>query len=252
MENIPVVILCGGQGTRMDNTLTKKELIEIDDKPLLWHVMRIFSTYGHNEFVFALGHLGEQIRGYFSEEGLHKCRYPGQGEHPTWEITFVDTGPAEVEKASRVARVTDHLFQDRFFVAYGEAVANVNLDNLVAFHEHHGKLATITGVHVNFHLGIIEADATSRVSGFVEKPLLPYWVNGGFMLFERQALDFFAPGCIRNDLYLEHEVLPALAAERELMLYQHDGYWQSMKTLKDAQLLRNAWQESQPWKVWAG
>lgn len=264
---IPVVILCGGQGTRMGDTLTKKELVDIGGRPVLWHVLRIFSAYKHDQFVLALGHLGEQLRRYFLEYETmsrdvtvrlaHPNHQSGQKtsidftnhpDHQPWAVTLVDTGKT-TEKASRIGRVREYLQDhDRFFLAYGEAVSDINLDELVAFHKAHGRLATITGIQVSFQYGVIEANENGRVDGFVEKPPLPYWINGGFMLFEREVLDLIDPD--RDDVDLEKEILPALAAQDQLILYRHSGYWQSMKTLKDALTLKRDWNTNQPWKVW--
>jgi glucose-1-phosphate cytidylyltransferase len=262
----PVVILCGGQGTRMGDTLTKKELVDIGGRPLLWHVMRIFSAYGYHDFVLALGHLGEQVRRYFLEyeamtrdvtlrlghpenyEGRSPLTFADDLNHLAWNVSMVDTG-LETEKGSRIGRVAHYIANaDRFFVAYGEAVADIDLDKLLAFHLNHGRVATISGIQVNFQYGIIEADDAGKVSGFAEKPPLPYWINGGYMLFERSVLDLLQ----QNDpaLDLEKEVLPRLAREGELMLYRHTGYWQSMKTLKDALTLKQDWQAGEPWRVW--
>lgn len=248
----------------MGDTLTKKELVDIGGRPLLWHVMRIFSAYGYNQFILALGHLGEQVRRYFLEYEVmarnvtlrlaHPDNHDGRSplvfgdlsQHPAWEVTLVDTG-LQTEKAGRINRVANYLNDGRFFVAYGEAVADINLDKLVAFHRQHGRLATVTGVQVHFQLGIIETGDGDEVTGFIEKPPLPYWSNGGFMLFEREALDFMQGG---DQVDLEREVLPRLAAAGQLMLYRHSGYWQSMKTLKDALDLKEAWQQRRPWQVW--
>jgi glucose-1-phosphate cytidylyltransferase len=266
MSQIPVVIVCGGQGTRMGNTLTKKELIDIGGRPLLWHVMRIFSAYGHNRFILALGHLGDQVRRYFLEyEAMTRdvtihlanphsgnshptLTFSGDYEHPPWEVTLVDTG-LETERAARVAKVADYLGNGRFFVAYGEAVANIDLDKLVQLHEENGRLATITGVQFRSQYGKVEADASGQITQFVEKPTLPYWVNGGFMLFETAVLDLIRSKN-QDNLDLERDILPQLVQQQQLMLYQHSGYWQSMKTLKDALTLKEAWKEKRPWKVW--
>jgi glucose-1-phosphate cytidylyltransferase len=178
-------------------------------------------------------------------------RYFAEHEHPSWDVTLVDTGTlsdhgSQVEKGTRIARVADYLTGDRFFVAYGEAVADINLDDLVAFHEQHGKRATVTGVRARCQYGVFDTGADNYVSGFVEKPQLPYWINGGFMLFERPALDLMRGG----NVDLERHVLSRLAKQNELMLYRHSGYWQSMKTLKDAMALREAWKQHKAWKVW--
>lgn len=266
MSDIPVVIMCGGQGTRMGNTLTKKELIDIGGRPLLWHVMRIFSAYGHNRFILALGHQADQVRRYFLEyEAMTRdvtiqladpssgnshplVTFSGDYEHPPWEVTMVDTG-LETERAARLAKVADYLGNGRFFVAYGEAVANIDLAELVQFHEQHGQMATITGIQFRSQYGKVEANAGGQITEFVEKPTLPYWINGGFMLFETAVLDLIRAKN-QETLDLERDILPELAQQQQLMLYQHTGYWQSMKTLKDALTLKEAWQEKRPWQVW--
>lgn len=248
----------------MGDTLTKKELVEIGGRPLLWHVMRIFSAFGHNQFWLALGHLGDQVRRYFLEyeamtrdttirlahphdkSGRSLLKYRGESDHPPWEVTLVDTG-LETEKAGRIHQIAPYLQGERFFVAYGEAVAGIDLAQLIAFHQQHGKQATITGIRVNFELGIIDADEKGVVTQFVEKPPLPYWINGGFMLFERNVLERIAAASAMD---LEREILPQLAGEGQLMLYRHPGFWKSMKTLKDARELKSAWERNQPWKVW--
>lgn len=263
-ETIPVVILCGGQGTRMQGeTLTKKELVQVGGQPIIWHVMRIFSTYGHNRFILTLGYEADQMKRYFldynvmvrdfaitlgnQDEITNSPQLLNQPEHPNWELVLADTG-LHTEKASRIARVSHHIQADRFFVAYGDDVSDVNLAKLLAFHEQHGKLATITGVQITLPYGIVEADEAGQVSGFVERPSLPNWINGGFMLFERPVLELMAAS---EDVNLETEVLPLLAERGELMIYRHAGFWQSMNTMKDNILLEKMWQENKaPWKVW--
>ncbi len=250
----------------MGDILTKKELTDIGGRPILWHVLRVFSSYGHNRFVLALGHLGEQLRRYFLEyeamsrdvtlrvahpdnvDGRVALKYANHPGHDPWEVTLVDTGKT-TEKASRISQVGQYLQDsERFFVAYGEAVSDIDLAKLLAFHKAHGRLATITGIQVSFQYGVIEANEKGTVSGFVEKPPLDHWINGGFMIFERSVLDLIDP--TRSDVDLEREVLPQLAAQDQLMLYRHTSYWQSMKTLKDARTLQRDWADSEPWKVW--
>jgi glucose-1-phosphate cytidylyltransferase len=265
MNDIPVVIMCGGSGTRFGDMLTKKELVDIGGRPLLWHVMRIFSAYGYNRFVLALGHLGDQVRRYFLEyeamtrdttihlayadtdNGRSRLSFAGEFEHPPWDVTMVDTG-LETGRAARLQRLAPYLGNGRFFVAYGEAVANINVQNLVNFHHQHGKLATITGIRFNSPYGKIEADANGRVTEFAEKPELPYWINGGFMLFETAFLDIIQQNY--HEGLMETDLMPQLMTEGNLMLYQHAGYWQSMKTLKDARILKEDWQQKRPWQVW--
>ncbi len=267
MSDIPVVIMCGGSGTRFGNTLTKKELVDIGGRPLLWHVMRIFSAYGHHRFVLALGHMGDQVRRYFLEyeamtrdttiyladagvregNGRSQLTFGGHYEHEPWAVTLVDTG-LETGRAARLLQLAPYLGNGRFFVAYGEAVGNVNLHELTNFHMAHGKMATVTGIRIASQYGKIEANESGQVTEFQEKPELPYWVNGGFMLFEPSFLDL-----IRHNYHeglMETDLMPQLMADQELMLFRHTGYWQSMKTLKDALKLKEDWQEGEPWKVW--
>lgn len=265
MSNIPVVIMCGGQGTRMGSTVTKKELVDIGGRPLLWHVMRIFSTFGYNRFILALGHQGDQVRRYFleyeamtrdatvhlarpgQEEARPQLTFAGDYDHAPWDVTMVDTG-LNTGRAARLLRLRPYLRDGRFFVAYGEAVADINVNQLLAFHQEHGRLATITGIRFPSQYGKIMAEADGRVTIFEEKPLLPYWINGGFMVFETAVLDIIQ-SYNRDDL-METDIMPDLMAQEQLMLYKHTGYWQSMKTLKDAMTLNEAWRNNQPWKVW--
>lgn len=262
MEEIPVVILCGGKGTRMrGQTLTKKELVQVGDMPIIWHVMRIFSSYGYNRFVLTLGYEADQIKRYFLEhdvlsrdirlelgnsDGQSRLEYLGEIDHPTWNLALVDTG-LNTMKASRITRVRQYLDGDRFFVAYGDDVGDVDLDALLAFHRQHGRLATITAVQINLAYGVVDADDEGLVRGFVERPRLSQWINGGFMLFEKAVLDLIPAG---DEANLETDVLPKLAEMEQLMAYRHRGFWQSMNTMKDNIVLEELWQQGAPWKVW--
>jgi glucose-1-phosphate cytidylyltransferase len=262
MAQIPVVLLCGGQGTRMrGQTLTKKELVQIGGRPILWHVMRIFSTYGFNRFVLTLGHESQQIKRYFLDydsmsrdlslklgntAGGDRLNYQSSIDHPGWNVTLCETG-LRTDKATRIARVRHHLTEDLFFVAYGDDVSDVNIQALVDFHRSHGKTATITAVRIQLPFGVVEADESGLVQGFQERPRMEQWINGGFMLFKRSALDLMASG---DNVSLEQGVLPALAEKNQLMIYRHDGFWQSMNSMKETILLEKLWQTGAPWKVW--
>jgi glucose-1-phosphate cytidylyltransferase len=262
MAQIPVVILCGGQGTRMrGQTLTKKELVQIGGRPILWHVMRIFSAYGFNRFVLTLGHESQQIRRYFLDYdsmsrdlslklgntiGGDKLEFQSSIDHPGWNVTLCETG-LQTDKATRIARVSHYLTEDLFFVAYGDDVSDVNIRALADFHRSHGKTATITAVRIQLPFGVVEADESGLVQGFHERPRMEQWINGGFMLFKRSALDLMANG---NNVSLEQGVLPALAEQNQLMIYRHDGFWQSMNSMKETILLEKLWQTGAPWKVW--
>jgi glucose-1-phosphate cytidylyltransferase len=238
---------------------TNKVLVEIGGRPILWHVMKVYATYGHTRFIVALGHQAEAIKRYFLEYEPMSCDFTvrlGQPENISyhrsdvedWEITLADTG-FKAEKGARVCRAARYVDGDTFFVTYGEAVGDVDLDALLAFHRQHGRLATVTGTRLRAHLGVFQLDesGTEQVSGFAEKPLLDHWVNAGFMVFERGVLDYLVDD---DEFHLERDGLPRLAADGQLMMYRHTGYWRSMKTFKDALELEAVWRESAPWKVW--
>lgn len=242
-------------------TITKKELVKVGGRPIIWHVMRIFSAYGYNKYVLTLGYEADQIKRYFLDYdamtrdltvrlGDHSDKpmvaFGAPANHPGWEVALVETG-LHTAKASRIARVSQHLNGERFFVAYGDDVADVDLSALLDFHRQHGRLATITAVQIRLPYGVVEADESGLVEGFLERPLLERWINGGFMLFERQALDLMAAG---ENVDLENDVLPELARLRQLMIFRHRGFWQSMNTMKDNLVLEELWRNGAPWKVW--
>lgn len=238
-------------------TTTKKELVKVGNRPIIWHVMRIFSAHGCNRFILTLGHEADQMRRYFLDYNKmsrdltltmgandQAIAFHNGTTHPDWRVSLVDTG-LMTEKAQRVAKVADYIEADRFFLAYGDDVSDVDLTALIDFHQSHGKLATVTAVRVTLPYGVVEADDNGLVNGFIERPELPYWINGGFMLFEREVLEL----CEKSD-DLEREVLPQLAEMGELMIYRHAGFWQSMNTLKDTMVLEQHWQTDAPWRVW--
>ncbi len=262
MFDIPVIIYCGGEGTRMrGGTLTKKELVEIGGKPIIWHVMRIFSAYGHNRFILPLGYEAEQIKRYFlNYEAMSRdftvrvgrqrrhITFHGEENHPEWSVSLIDTG-LETEKASRVARVADYIDADRFFLTYGDGVGDIDIDKLLAFHIGHGRLATITAIQpVNYQYGIIKGDDSGLIDHYEQYPRLPYWINAGFMIFERPALAYMENG---DNVALETGVFGEMIADQQLMMYKHHGYWSSMDTLKDAIDLQQIWETSAPWRVWS-
>jgi glucose-1-phosphate cytidylyltransferase len=258
-QPVPVIVLCGGQGTRMrGDTMVKKELIELGGRPILWHVMKIYASYGHTRFVLALGYQADAVKRYFLEYQPMSYDFTMRLGHPAgiashqpdsredWVVTLVDTG-LDSEKGARVRRAAQYIDADTFFVTYGEALGDVDVNALLSFHRRHGRLATVTGTRLRSHLGVFELDDTARVTGFREKPELDQWVNAGFMVFQRGVLSYLDDG---DGVHLEAEVLPQLAASGELMMYRHTGYWRSMKTFKDAVELDRAWRQAAPWKVW--
>ena len=240
------------------DTPTKKELVEVGGRPIIWHVMKIYAAYGHTHFIFTLGHQANEIKRYFIEYEAMRCDvtvrlgrsngvvYHRPDTEDDWEVTLADTG-LDTEKGSRIYRVARYINADTFFVTYGDGVGDVDVDALLAFHRQHGRLATVTGVRPPSSYGIVQVDDAGQVDGFVQKPQLEHWINAGFMVFERKVLDYLADG---DDVHLERTILPRLAAEGQLMMYRHTGFWRKMDTLKEALALDEFWRESAPWKTW--
>ena len=237
---------------------SKKELVEIGGRPILWHVMKIYAKYGHTHFILTLGHEAEAIKRYFLEYEPMNCDFTialGQPDAVTyhqsnaeesWRVTLADTG-LETNKGSRIYQAARYIDSDTFFVTYGDGVGDIDLDALLAFHRAHGQLATVTGVPLRSQYGILETNEIDQVTGFGEKTELDHWINAGFLVFERDVLDYLNLG---DDVDLERETLPRLAADQQLVMYRHTGFWRSMDTFKDALALDTIWRESAPWKVW--
>jgi glucose-1-phosphate cytidylyltransferase len=240
------------------DTPTKKELVEVGGRPILWHVMKIYAAYGHTRFILTLGYQADALKRYFLEYEPMSCDFTislGRSgpitfhrnvDEKGWEVTLADTG-LHTAKGSRIYRVARYIDTDTFFVTYGDGVGNVDLDALLAFHRQHGRLATVTGVRPRSQYGIIQAHETGQVTGFMQKPQLEHWINAGFMVFERGVLDYLAGD---DNVHLERQVLPRLASDGQLMMYRHTGFWRSMDTFKEALDLDAMWRESFPWKVW--
>lgn len=229
------VILCGGRGTRLGEhgRSVPKALIKIGGKPIIWHLLSIFSHYGVNEFVLCLGYLGDEIKGYFAE-------------HPSdWKIDFVDTG-LDTNTGGRLKRVEPLLsYSPDFFVTYGDGLADVNIDSLRNFHAEHGKIATVTAVHPYSNFGLMDIADDGSVERFREKPLLKEWINGGFFVFNHGIFDYLNDDCI-----LEREPFEAVSSKNEMMAYKHEGFWKCMDTFKDNLEFEELWKETAPWKVW--
>ena len=238
MSTPSVVILCGGRGTRLrEHTQTiPKPLVEIGGRPILWHVIRIYAEQGFRRFILCTGHRGELIEAFVEHDGLPSGL----------EIECVRTGE-DTPTGGRIARVADRLHGERFCVTYADGVADIDLAALLAFHEGHEALATMTVVQPELQFGVAELNGDAHVSGFTEKPRYEGWINGGFFCFEPGALDYIGP-----DSVLEREPLEGLAAAGQLRAFRHEGFWDCMDTYKDSVLLNDLWAEGRaPWKVWA-
>ncbi len=255
-----VVILAGGFGTRIseESHLKPKPMIEIGDRPVLWHIMKIYSSFGYNDFIICLGYKGYSIKEYFAHYFLHESditfdfingneKVIHNHSAEPWKVTLVDTG-LETMTGGRVRRVRDYIGNEPFMLTYGDGVSDVNINELVLYHKSHGKLATVTSIQPAGRFGALALDGSNHICGFQEKPKGDgAWVNGGFFIMEPKVLDFIDS----DDTILEREPLERLAQERQLVAYKHNGFWQPMDTLRDKNFLEDLWKSnSAPWKVW--
>jgi glucose-1-phosphate cytidylyltransferase len=255
-----VVILAGGFGSRIseESHLKPKPMIEIGGRPILWHIMKIYSHYGFNDFVICLGYKGYYIKEYFAHYFLHESdvtfdfRNESQRiiHHHTaepWRVTLVDTG-AETMTGGRVKRVRQYLDNEPFMLTYGDGVGDVNIPELVAFHRAHGKLATLTSTQPSGKFGALDLLEGDRVNSFQEKPRGDgSWINAGFFVMQPEVLDLIA----EDSTVLEKEPLETLAKEGELMAFKHHNFWQPMDTLRDKTHLEELWKSGgAPWKIW--
>lgn len=258
-STVPVVILCGGRGTRLssyDSTIPKP-LAPIGERPILWHIMKLYSTFGYEDFILALGWLGEEIRRYFlhydamTRDFTLRLGDPGAvsfsdaASSGNWKVTCKDTG-RDTLTGSRVKRAMDQVGCDTFMVTYGDCIGNIDIGALLECHRDGGRLATITAVQPPSRFGELTIE-DERVTNFVEKPQTSTGaINGGFMVFEREALDRYFP--VDGDYMLEREPLGSLAADGQLTAYVHRGFWQPMDTPRERLLLEDLWVSGRaPW-----
>jgi glucose-1-phosphate cytidylyltransferase len=254
------VILAGGMGTRIseETAVKPKPMVEIGGKPILWHIMKLYSAHGVNDFVICLGYKGYLIKEYFANYFLHtsdvtfdiaKNAMEVHHRHAEpWKVTLVDTGD-QTQTGGRLKRAAEFIAREKSFCfTYGDGVGNIDITDLLAFHESHGKLATLTAVQPPGRFGSIELAAGGRVTRFTEKPHGDgARINGGFFVLSPKVIDLLeSPATI-----WEHEPLQRLAAENQLMAYIHDDFWQPMDTLRDRNYLEELWTANKaPWKVW--
>jgi glucose-1-phosphate cytidylyltransferase len=257
---VKVVILAGGYGTRIseESYLKPKPLIEIGDAPIIWHIMKIYSTYGFNEFVVCLGYKGNMIKDYFLNYILNKSDITvdfkdgnqhviQQSSTEPWKITLANTGIGTMT-GGRIKKVQKYIGNEPFMLTYGDGVANVDIKKLVQFHKEHGKIATLTSVQPSGRFGALSLSTDQRVESFQEKVKGDgAWINGGFFVLQPEIFNY-----INGDYtILEKEPLENLANEGQLMAYKHDGFWHPMDTLRDKKHLEELWMtENPPWKVW--
>ena len=258
ISKIKTIILCGGTGTRLkeETEFKPKPLVQVGEKPILWHIMKTYAHFGFNNFILALGYKGDQIKDYFlksrhfdsdfsfnTKEGQITNFLKNGSDENDFNITFAETG-LETPHGERVLKLKPYIEEDIFMVTYGDGVSNIDIKKLIDFHKSHGKIATITGVHPISRWGLINSNEHNLVTEFSQKPLLFDYVNGGFMVFNREFFDYIKQGEMIEDSWAK------LIPQKQVALYKHEGFWYGMDTYKDFLILNDLWKKDAPWKVW--
>ena len=255
-----VVILAGGFGTRIseESHLIPKPMIEIGEKPILWHIMKYYSSFGHNEFIICCGYKQYIIKEFFADYFLHmsdvtfdfstdnKMTVHSNKTEP-WKVTLIDTG-LNTMTGGRVKRVKDYIGDETFLLTYGDGLSNVNINALIEFHKNHGKIASITAIQPGSRFGMLDINEELSIKNFKEKSLEDGgWINGGFMVLNPEIINY-----IEGDLTVfEREPLETVARQGQLKAFKHFGFWQCMDTLRDKELLEKLWMQNHAdWKVW--
>lgn len=259
-KSMKVVILAGGMGTRFseETVLRPKPMIEIGNRPILWHIMKIYSAYGFDEFIICCGYKGHMIKDYFTHYYMYQAdvtflvKDRKKTEHNNtveqWKVTLADTG-LHTLTAGRILRIRDYIGEDEeFMLTYGDGVADVDIPSLLKFHKEHGRIATISTTQPEGRFGAISIDPGGRVESFKEKARKDQsWVNIGYMVLNRRIFDYLGDG----SEMLEATPFERLAADGEMMAYRHPGFWSPMDTIKDKAYLEGLWESGKaPWKMW--
>lgn len=260
-SDFPVVILCGGLGTRLreETEFKPKPMVPIGDRPILWHLMKFFATRQFSRFILCLGYKGESIKDYFyNYEAMNSDFTVHLGQrradfhsstHEDWTVTLADTGQA-AQTGARVKKIAPYVRGERFLLTYGDGLSDVDLDALIAFHRRHGKLMTLTAVHPPSRFGELEVSGDA-VKAFAEKPNMGEnsgYINGGFFVCERGIFDYLTED---DDCILERIPMERLAADGQLMAYRHEGFWQCMDNQRDLARLNEIWEsDTAPWRIW--
>ncbi len=255
------IILCGGTGTRLkeETEFKPKPMVFVGNKPILWHIMKIYAHHGFNEFILALGYKADYIKEYFlnqraftSDFSLSTNNYEveyhsgSRKEADDFKITFVDTG-LDTLPGERILRCKNYIPKEdqNFMVTYGDGVIDSNIKSLVSFHKRQGTIGTITGIHPRSKFGLVKVQKGGLVTGFTEKPELPDWVNGGYMVFNKEMFNYI------RQKETEHPALIRLAKEKQLSIKKHNGFWFCVDTNKELIEINNMWNSGDaPWKVW--
>ena len=253
------IILCGGFGTRLrkETEYKPKPMVEVGGHPILWHIMKIYSHYGYNDFGLCLGYKGDVIKDYFlkyhsmnsdikiSLNSNHSTEYLKSNDIEEFELLLAETG-LNTMTGGRIKRVQKYITEDTFMATYGDGVADIDINNLLKFHESHGKIATLSVVHPLSRFGIVDING-DKVVRFYEKPVLSTWINAGFYVFNKEIFDYISD----DTTVLEKDPLEQLATEGELCAYRHKGAFYPMDTYRDNINLNKLWDEEKAeWKIW--
>jgi len=255
-----VVILAGGRGTRIseETEVLPKPMVEIGGKPIIWHIMKLYSHYGFNEFIICLGYKGYLIKEYFSHYLMHMSDITidllknrteiHSTESEPWKITLVDTG-INTMTGGRLRRIEKYIGEETFFLTYGDGLSDINIKKLLDSHKAGNNFVTLTAIQSAGRFGVVDLDSQNKVTSFLEKPKEEGgWINGGFFVLEPSVFDFIAKG---DDAVWEREPLEDMAKKGTLGAYKHKGFWYAMDTLRDKIELEKLWQSGNaPWKVW--
>lgn len=254
-----VVLLAGGLGTRIreETEFRPKPMVQVGEFPLIWHIMKYFSTYSYSDFVICTGYKGEIMRNFFRDYKTERSDFtislqPNSNiqlhddyDESHWNVTLANTG-ALTPTGGRIHKVRKYLQEEHFICTYGDGLANVNIKELLKFHFSHGRIATVTAVQPVSRFGVLDVDSTGSVLSFREKPQSNVWVNAGFFVFSPKVFSYLDENSV-----LENEPLANLAQEGQLMAFNHSGFWQPMDTFRELTILNELWNTGKaPWKTW--
>jgi glucose-1-phosphate cytidylyltransferase len=259
LSSIPIVILAGGLGTRLreETEFRPKPMVEIGERPILWHIMKYYSSYGAKDFIICLGYKGEMVKDYFlnyqtrnisltmslGEEA--KTKFLDQHDEDKWNVTLIETGKSS-STGMRLKQVQSIVENRTFMFTYGDGLADVDLKDLLTFHQKHSGIATVSAVHPTSRFGVVDILDNGRVDKFHEKPIVDDWINGGYFVLEPTVFEY-----ITDDGPFEENPLRSLAASQNLFAFKHRGFWQPMDTYREYLELNKLWSnDSAPWKLW--
>ena len=253
-----VVILCGGLGTRLreETEYKPKPMVEVGSRPIVWHIMKLYSSYGFKDFILCLGYKQHVVREYFLNyeymnndatinlSSKEKTSYHN-AHSEDWNVTLVDTG-LSAKKGERIKKIKPYITHDQFMLTYGDGIADVDVNKLIQYHNDQKKIITFTGVHPISRFATVETDEHDEIVEWKEKKALEGYINAGFFVLEKQIFDYLG-----DNRELEEEPLQELAKKKQVSMYKHDGFWHCMDTYRDYKYLQKLWEEGEaPWKVW--